>query len=455
MRLERPSFRRGALLLSLAAALHGALYIPLVSVNEKTDTWPYVASANALLDATYTTPLRTGFYFVYGRGWFDITGARIDRVAWNAPERQAFRPPGYPAYLALFGKRDVYGGDHTAALIGQAALTGVGALLLMLTVRRWWGEGVALLAGVIYAIDPWSKHYVPLVLSETVAGFVALAGLYAFTRAWESRRWSWWAAAAALAAALALVRAVFVVAAPLVLAGALVQQGALRQRLVRAGVATVAAALLLVPWLAWTTAVAGRPTMANWGEGYNLLLAAAGEGHGRPAEIVDASPAVQRRLEHVRRLLPTEQELLRDPESHTRYLAAADVELRDDALALYRERIVHEPARVAWELGYRSWFLWTAHKDWFQPSGLPLLALRALDWVVLLLASAGAALAIARGGAGRGAVVLLATYTVVLATHHVEARFAMPLRGVLLALVALSLSVAWAARRGSLRRADE
>ena len=86
-----------------------------------------------------------------------------------------FRPPGYPSYLALFGKDKVFRGDHTAPLIGQALLFGIGAYLLMLTVRRWWGEGVALLGGLLYAVDPWSKHYVALVLSETLAGTVALA----------------------------------------------------------------------------------------------------------------------------------------------------------------------------------------------------------------------------------------------------------------------------------------
>ena len=79
-------------------------------------------------------------------------------------------------------------------------LFGLGAWLLMLTVRRWWGESVALLAGLLYALDPWSKHYVPLVLSETLAGTVVLAGVYVFTRAWESGRFVSWAGTGALAA---------------------------------------------------------------------------------------------------------------------------------------------------------------------------------------------------------------------------------------------------------------
>ena len=96
MRLRRPSFRRSALLLAALAALHGLVYVPLVDTNEKTDTWSYVASANALLDGSYSTPLQAGFYFVYPDGWFDITGARIAESAWDEPERQVFRPPGLP-----------------------------------------------------------------------------------------------------------------------------------------------------------------------------------------------------------------------------------------------------------------------------------------------------------------------------------------------------------------------
>ena len=53
-------FRRVALILSVVAGLHGLLYVPLVSKNEGTDTWTYVATANAILDGAYSTPLQAG-----------------------------------------------------------------------------------------------------------------------------------------------------------------------------------------------------------------------------------------------------------------------------------------------------------------------------------------------------------------------------------------------------------
>ena len=439
MRLRRPSFRRGALLVAAVAALHGALYIPLVDTNEKTDTWSYVASANALLDGSYSTPLQAGFYFVYPQGWFDITGARIPQSVWQELERQVFRPPGYPAYLALFGKEKVFLGDHTAALVGQALLFGVGAYLLMLSVRRWWGEDVALLGGLLYAVDPWSKHYVALVLSETLAGTVALGAVYLFTRAWERPSWLRWAATGALAAFLALVRAVFVLAPVLLVVAAAARSGSWRERLARAAATAAASAVLLVPWLAWTHSVVGRATMSAWGEGYNLILAASGEGHGVTAADVEAQPAFQARMDEIRAGVPTARELATDPTAHPRYLARADRRLQDDALSLYRERLGDKPLDVLWDGVYRMWFLWNAHEDWYQPSGVALAVLRAIDLVLIALALSGAVVAISRGGAGRAIVLFVAAYTVVIATHHVEARFSMPLRGVFLSLVALAL----------------
>jgi 4-amino-4-deoxy-L-arabinose transferase-like glycosyltransferase len=439
-------FRRLALAISLLAALHGALYIPLVSTNIETDSWTYLASANALLDVSYTTPLKATAYYVYPAGWFDITGVPMPEPLWQLPERQVFRPPGYPLYLALFGKQErIFDGNHTPPLIGQALLFGAGSFLLMLAARRWWGERVAVLGALFYALDPWSKHYVPLVLSEVVAGFVLLVGLYAFTRAWETQRTAWWAAVGALAGAVTLVRAVFVLAVPLAILAALVAGDDTRARLRRAGAVFGAATILLAPWLAWTCSVLDRPVLASWGEGYNGLLAARGEGHGETAADVERSPAFRADLARAHELAPSTAELRASASAHPRYMRRADQDLRSQARHVYADRLANEPVDVFWDGLYRAQFLWSAHEDWYQPAGAARHALQALDLLVLLLALAGSALAFARGGPGRGVVVLLGTYTLVLATHHVEARFAMPLRGPFLYLVALVL-VAGAAR---------
>jgi 4-amino-4-deoxy-L-arabinose transferase-like glycosyltransferase len=439
--------------IAVAAGLHGLAYIPLVTTNDETDSWSYLASANAIRDGSYSTPLKAGFYFVFPEGWFDITGARLPERTWQSLERQVFRPPGYPLYVSVFGERRVFFGDHLPVLLGQGVLFGLGALLLMLSVRRWWGQGIALVAGLLYAIDPWSKHYVPLVLSETLAGFVVLAGTYVFTRAWQEDRLVQWAALGAVGAALALVRAVFVFVVPLAVVGALLARGTFRTRALRSLVTALSALALLTPWLLWTNHVVGRATMSVWGEGYNLILAASGEGHGRPSAEIEADPDFVARMERVRSDVPPARDLLTDPTAHPRYLSTADEELRGDALDLYVDRLADEPLQVAWEAVYRMWFLWTAHEDWYQPGGLALTAFAALDWLLLGLAVAGSALTLRRGGPARGIVVLLLVYTFVLGTHHVEARFGISMRGLYLALVALALSEL--ARRFSLRRTHQ
>ena len=444
-------FRRIALILAVAAGVHGLVYVPLVSTNEKTDSWSYQAAANALRDGSYSTPLKAGFVYVFP-DWFDITGASIPEAVWFAPERQVFRPPGYPLYLAPFGRERIVEGDHAAALVGQAVLFGLGAWLLMLTVRRWWGESVALLAGLLYALDPWSKHYVPLVLSETLAGTVLLGGVYVFTRAWESGRLASWAGTGALAAFLALVRAVFVLAAPLVVVAALVRRGTTRERLLRGLAAAAASAVLLVPWLSWTNHVVGRATMSVWGEGYNLALAAYGEGRGTTAADVEATPEFRAQMEAIRRTLPSARELATDPTAHPRYLSHGDERLRSAAWSRYRERLREEPLDVLGDGVYRMWFLWAAHEDWSQPDALDV-PFVLLDVLLLALALAGSALALARGGAARPVVLFLLAYTLVLSTHHVEARFGIPLRGLYLALVALALAEVTARLRS--RRADQ
>src|SRR5215210_4564452 len=250
-------FRRLAVAIAIVGALHGLLYVPLLSSNTGTDTRTYTKSATALLHGSYTTPLWAGFYFTYPDGFYDLTGVHLAPAfgpVFFAPERQAFRPPGYPLLLAAVGGG---GGDasEVAALVAQATLFGGGAFFLMLATRRWWGPRIALAAGVVYAVDPYSKHYVALVLSETLAGFLLLAGIYAYTRAHQERSTGWWTAAGALAAALTLTRAVFAVAVPLVLLAALVPRG---NRMRNGAAALASAAVLLVPWLAWTDHVTGK-----------------------------------------------------------------------------------------------------------------------------------------------------------------------------------------------------
>jgi len=130
--------------------------------------------------------------------------------------------------------------------------------------------------------------------------------------------------------------------------------------------------------------------------------------------------------------------------------SVADGEQRRLARNLYVDRIEAEPLAVLGEIAYRSYFLWEAHEDWVQPAWL-LPFLRGFDWLLLVLGFAGVMLAMRAGGAARALGIFLLVFTLVNGIHHVEARYAMPVRGLYVAFIALALSVA--TERVRLRRA--
>ena len=407
------------LVLGVAGAVHGVLYVPFAGPRLG-DTPSYVAPAQAIRDGGYSTRLPD----------VDVTGLPIPESAQGALERQTYRTPGYPLLLAATG----FGGPGRpyVLIVVQALLTGIGVALLALTARRLWGERVGLLTGVLAALDPYPKHYVPRILSEALAGFLVALAAYALVRAWQDRSAWWWAATGAATAALTLTRPLFALAVPLVVLAALVLRswrGALT--------CAAACALLLGPWLAWEGDTAGKVTVSSFGEGWNLLIAAHGEGYGDSAVEVQHSPSYLHDFLSVHRFAPSAAELRRNPEAHPHYLARADAEQRRLARAQYAKRLRHEPQTVLGEIAYRAYFLWMAHEDWVQPHGVVWL-LRAADALMLLLAAIGAAIAIRRGGAGRALALFLLLFTAVNALHHVEARYAMPVRGLYVAFVGLA-----------------
>lgn len=411
------------LLAAVVGGIHGLLYVPYAG-HVLGDSPTYTTPAHAVLHWSYSTPLPA----------VDVTGLVIPMSARGALERQTYRTPGYPLLLALAG-----GGTSKRSIdvvIGiQALLSGLAVLALGLAFRRLWGEGVALGGAWLAALDPFTKHYVTRVLSEVLATFLVAVAVYAFVRAWQDRdRW-WWAAFGAAAAALTLTRPLFLFALPLTAIVLL-----LRRDWRSALALTAAACVFLAPWFAWTTAATGTPALQTFGEGWNLLLAAHGEGLGNTAVQVETSPAFRRDFDSVHALAPAAAAFRRDPDAHPRYLARADAHQRDLALDLYGRRLEHEPAHVLGEVAYRGYFLWMAHEDWRQPGGIALAALRVLDWVTLVLVAAGAALALRARGAASALAVFLLVFTGMNAIHHVEARYAMPVRELALGYVALALA---------------
>jgi 4-amino-4-deoxy-L-arabinose transferase-like glycosyltransferase len=426
-------FRSLAAMIAVAAALVSFVYAPFMTLHTYPDSKEYVALAHAISHGRYSSrifDLEVRSYSPRPRE-VDVTGISWPPDVAAAVQRDVYRTPGYPLLLAAVGGGGPGASRHVLYAV-QALLMGLTALLLTLLTRRLWGPSVALVAGSVFALDPYSKRFVTIVLTETLAGFLFTATAYSVVRAWQQRSIAWWAGAGFLAGVLTLVRPVFALTIPLVAIGALCAMGGRRQRVLAAGAALAAGLVLVTPWVARNSSVSGKATLAGYGPGWNLLIAAHGEGHGRTLTWVYAQPSYQRDFAAVQRLAPTPAHLRADRNAYARYLVRADAVQRSEAVHLYVKRLGENPGQVLWEVGYRAYALWMAHTEWSQPAAIKLLQ-RLVDWSLLLLAGAAVVLELRRGGAGRALAVFLVLYTVVSALGHVEPRYTIPLRGLYLA----------------------
>lgn len=432
------SIKRAALLLAALATLYALVYLPFIHTHTTADSPTYLAAGEAILDGSYSTPIRANMYYTeIPGGWVDRTMLHLPQHVWDAPERQTFRTPAYPLVIAATGGGS--GSWRYLLYLVQALMVGVTTFVLIQALALIASPAVAILGGGLYALDPFSKRYALLVMTEMTTALLVTVTFYFFARAVRRRSLGSWAASGLAAAAATLARPIFVMAIPLLLLAAIVFEKGRRSAAILAVLG--ASVAVLSPWLVWTTNVTGRPTLATYTEGMALLEGAWGQGLDRTSAVVESDPRFLRQLYTVHRFAPSPATLISDPKAHPRYLDRSDKELRRLALERYRMRLSGDPWGVIWNVAYRSYFIWMAHEDWYQPPGGPLLlALRLADWLALALALFGAVVTPRRYGAAAACIPLfLLLYTLVLALHLTEARFGVPVRGLYLSLVAIGM----------------
>jgi len=433
--VTRNRFHRLLLLATLAAALHGLALVVTASRHLPSDSVTYLAEAHALLHGSYSTPTQ-------GLGVL-------------APDLS--RTPGYPLLLAAAGGGGA-GWSRGLVYAYQLLLLAATVWIAGLLFRRLWGPSVALLAVFLYALDPFSKRYAALILTENLVTFMVVATAYAFTRAAQERSAWWWTASGLLSGAAILVRPAFAIAVPLgVVASFVLAKSPRRLRLEAAGAFLVGALLVLSPWLIRNTTVVGKPVLASWGAGESVLFGAYGEGYKRPVNVILTDPGFAHDFRDMSYpgFYPPKAELVRHPDLRARTEIAVDSQLRKQGRHVYRTRLTSDPAAVLGPYAYRVYFLWAAHDDLDQPQyrGLRLLALELVVWTSLLLAVAGAVLALRRRGPGAGLVAFMVVYTLSAALVHVEPRYSIPLRPLFFGLVGLALVEAYRRWSPAARRA--
>jgi 4-amino-4-deoxy-L-arabinose transferase-like glycosyltransferase len=202
----------------------------------------------------------------HGRGWNDpyLYGFMIGL------HPTATHPPLYPLLLAgssFVGFESVLAHRLFSCLIGTATIP-----LVALVARRYGGGHAGVIAAAIAAVYPYLWANDTNLLSESLlAVLIALVLLVAEATAREPtvRRGALLGATIALAA---LTRSEQLLLVPL-LAWPLLLRGAdpLRQRLIRAGAATLAALVLVAPWVGWNLTRFEHPVFMSANLGVTLF----------------------------------------------------------------------------------------------------------------------------------------------------------------------------------------
>jgi len=199
----------------------------------------------------------------------------------------AYRPPLYPLLLAGFATSE---GVPRVAIATLHLLLGLGTVAVALRMGQRLGLGRrAALAGLLVAADPILLHQATLVMTETIAAFLAVAGLACVIEAlrqpgFAGRSWGWrtvgWTVSAGVVAGLAaLCRPTFLPWLPglavLVGGGHWLDAGR-RPSAARSGTLAVlllcSGLLVVAPWALRNRQQLGRWIATTTHGGYTLLL---------------------------------------------------------------------------------------------------------------------------------------------------------------------------------------
>lgn len=180
----------------------------------------------------------------------------------------AFRPPLYPGLLAPL---TAWPGQERLLIGGLHALLGAGTTWLAWRLARRWQLGRAGWCAALWvACDPLLVYQSTQLMTETLATFLALAGLAAVDWASERRTARSALLAGCLVGLTGLCRPTFYPWAATLALLWLVQR---EQRWRRCGAFALGAGLVVAPWAIRNAVVFGRPILTTTHGGYTLLLA--------------------------------------------------------------------------------------------------------------------------------------------------------------------------------------
>jgi 4-amino-4-deoxy-L-arabinose transferase-like glycosyltransferase len=121
--------------------------------------------------------------------YYSIARSIVERGEYSEGNLKAYRPPGYPAFLAL--NLFLFGRDTRVVQVEQNLIYLGAAVLLALTVAEVLGEAPALFALLLLLTNPMWLFLPQEAYSDTLFMALFAAGLFCYMKAFRRFRWEW------------------------------------------------------------------------------------------------------------------------------------------------------------------------------------------------------------------------------------------------------------------------
>lgn len=211
-------------------------------------------------------------YLSLGRSIISGGGLKFVDIRFN-DEVRAFRPPGYPLFIAAaFGK-------VRAVQVAQCLIDASTVLAVVLLARKWLGDRLSLFAGAIVAFNPFLIFFTSLLLTETVFTAMLMWALVCLSRsnhsALQPKRGVIFFWTGVFILALSIHVRTSSIGLPLLLgiAAFLMRESKKRSRWYSLPIATsivLLTTLTLLPWAARNRAVLGQWIWTSTNDGFTL-----------------------------------------------------------------------------------------------------------------------------------------------------------------------------------------
>lgn len=149
-------------------------------------------------------PLSTDLYWNDSTGW-NLAQGHGFTASLSGYVPAIFRTPGYPAFLAIIYK--IFGHSIHAALVGNAVLDSLTAVLIVLMGWRLLGPVSGCVAGFLYALYPYPAIFCANLHQDMLLTLVVVLTLYLTLRAQQQpNRFGWWLLIGFMIGAIAMVK---------------------------------------------------------------------------------------------------------------------------------------------------------------------------------------------------------------------------------------------------------